>query len=314
MITDKLFKWVGGKKWLAPKITQIYKNKIKKNNIDYYIEPFAGGLGSLLFSMPTIKEKGIKNIVVNDINSSLINTYKALKNKKNKVFNEYFVLEDLYAETIPEKAHQLHPTKDKKELRKLLEKSSAFFYQCRAEYNEKKETNDIRVVALFLFLAQHGFNGLYRENLSGQYNTPYNWEVRIPNKKKVKNTINEYSKTFNELNFIFENKDVFKLIKKYKVHSKKAVFYFDPPYLNEEIAENKYNKDHFGRTEQIKLLKMMSELDNVIFSNHMNNLFVEYCDAYDFTFESVYRANVMNRDVSKRKDKIEEILAYKFSV
>lgn len=310
MIETKLFKWVGGKKWLAPRLNELYKNKITKNKYKYYIEPFAGGLGSLLFVLPTLEEKGIDTIIINDINKTLINTYKSIKSKKNKVFKTYWNLEKEYKKLIPKKAFKLNPTKDKKELRNLLDDASKYFYFCRDRFNEIKDSSDVEAVALFLFLAQHSFNGLYRENQAGGYNTPYNWETACPERKKKKDLIDSYSSIFKKFNIIFENKDVFKFINKYKKYSKEAVFYFDPPYLNEDIPENKYNKDHFCSKSQNKLLKEYLSLDNFIFSNHMLDFFSDFCEKNNVKYETVYRSNVMNRDISKRKEKIAEILAY----
>lgn len=84
MTDGKLFKWVGGKKWLAPELNSLYSERLKKGSLKYYIEPFAGGLGSLLYVLETIKGKEFDTIIVNDLNNVLINTFKSIKNKKRK--------------------------------------------------------------------------------------------------------------------------------------------------------------------------------------------------------------------------------------
>lgn len=312
MLDVKLFKWVGGKKWLAPQINQILKENYSNKKYRYYIEPFAGGLGSFLHILPILKEMEVEIIVLNDVNKTLINTYKSLKNKKNKVFKEYWALEKEYFKLIPKKAFKLHPTKDKEILRPLLEDSCQYFYNARDKFNEIKDSNDIKAVALFLFLSQHSFNGLYRENLKGDYNTPYNWETGNNNKNKKKELIELYSNIFKDNNIIFENKDVFKLMSKYRKHKENSLFYFDPPYLNENIAENKYNKNHFGIEEQKRLLKEYLKIDNYIFSNHYLELFKSFCEKNNISQKEVLRSNVMTRDISKRGEKISEILAYKY--
>lgn len=311
MIEAKLFKWVGGKKWLAPELNDLYKKELTKDSYKYYIEPFAGGLGSLLFVLPTLKEKKIETIVINDINNVLINTYKSIKNKKNKVFKEYWKLEKEYKKTIPKKAFKLNPHKDKVEIKILLKESRDYFYDIKNEFNKIKDTKKVEAVAYFLFLSQHSFNGLYRENSSGEYNSPYNWEPGCPDRNKKRILIDKYSEIFNSYNFIFENKDIFSLMRKYKKYSKEALFYFDPPYLNEKIAETKYNKDHFTKEKQIKLLKIIKDLDNSVFSNHYLSLFVDFCDLENFTKKKVYRSSAMNSDATKRGEKVEEILAFR---
>lgn len=312
MTEGKLFKWVGGKKWLAPNLNSLYKEKIETGSCNYYIEPFAGGLGSLLYVLPTIEEKGIKTIVINDVNNVLINTYKSIKNKKNKVFKEYWKLEKEYKKTIPKKAFKLNPHKQKEETKILLEESKNYFNSVRERFNEVKNEKGVEAVACFLFLAQHSFNGLYRENSSGGYNAPYNWEPGCPDRTRKKGLVESYSRIFNEYNFVFENKDVFKFMRKYKKYSKEALFYFDPPYLNEDIAETKYNKDHFTKKEQLKLLNVFKELDRVVYSNHYLKTFVDFSEENGFEIQQVFRSSSMNSDPSKRGQKVAEILSYKF--
>lgn len=313
MIDGKLFKWVGGKKWLSPILNDIYSENIKLNEYKYYIEPFSGGLGSFLFTLPMLVEKGIETVILNDINSTLINTYKSIKNKKNKVFKEYWKLETEYKKTIPLEAFKLNSKEDKATIKKLLEDAKIYFYSIRTRFNEIKGTSSVEEVACFLFLSQHSFNGLYRENLSGFYNSPYNWETGCPNKTKKRELIEQYSNIFKTFNIIFENKDVFKFLKKYKKYSKEAVFYFDPPYKNKDIAETKYNKDHFCHKSQDLLLKEYKELDNVLYSNHYLQEFENFSKENGFEIRDVYRVNVMNSDVSKRSEKKKEILSYKFA-
>lgn len=310
MIEGKLFKWVGGKKWLAPELNKLYDSRVKENQFKYYIEPFAGGLGSLLFVLPTLEAKGVDTIIINDINNVLINTYKSIKNKKNKVFKEYWKLEKEYKKTIPKKAFKLNPHKNKEEMKELLSDSKEYFYEIREKFNKLKNTKNVEAVACFLFLAQHSFNGLYRENSMGEYNSPYNWEPGCPDRTKKKNLIEKYSEIFNKYNIIFENKDVFSFLRKYKKLSNNALFYFDPPYLNEDIAETKYNKDHFCKKKQIKLLKIFGELDNVVFSNHYLDIFIEFSNENEYNIQKVFRSSAMNSDPTKRGEKVAEILAY----
>lgn len=75
---DKLFNWIGGKKWLEPQLNITFSRYYNKKITDYAV-PFSGGLGSFLFTINTLKYIGIKNFHLNDINSSIINTYKNRK-------------------------------------------------------------------------------------------------------------------------------------------------------------------------------------------------------------------------------------------
>nr|MDE6005010.1 DNA adenine methylase [Oscillospiraceae bacterium] len=61
-------KWAGGKSQLLADIRLKYPDKITS-----YCEPFVGG-GAVLFDILSLKKP--KFILINDINSELINTYR----------------------------------------------------------------------------------------------------------------------------------------------------------------------------------------------------------------------------------------------
>jgi DNA adenine methylase len=309
-LKGKLFNWIGGKKWLSKDLNSLF-TKYENKNIKYYIEPFAGGLGSFLFTLETLKKNNIKKIYLNDINISIISTYKHIKNNKNKIYKEYELLEKNYKKTIPEEAYKLHKTNDKKELRELLVDSQKFFLDVRIEFNKTKNEGSIKSTALFLFLMQHCFNSVYRENLSGGFNSPYNWETGVPNFEAKKEIFNEHSEIFNEFDIEFYNESCFSFLEKLKDIIPESLLYCDPPYLNEKKAENKYNKDHFGLTQQIMLLDILSTYDYAIFSNHQLEIFETFCNNNNFNYLTFHRNNNMSAKNESRKEKIPEILGFK---
>ena len=66
-------KWVGGKGQLLEEIRKRYPSQIEK-----YCEPFVGG-GAVLFDvLQTIHPQ---EVLINDINKELINTYSQVKNQ-----------------------------------------------------------------------------------------------------------------------------------------------------------------------------------------------------------------------------------------
>lgn len=310
----KLFDWIGGKKWLANDLCSILEQNLPKTNVKYYLEPFAGGLGSALFSLETLNKEGIETIYLNDINSTIISIYKTIKSDPTELFDAYWKLEEEYQTFVPESSIGLKKTRDKLVLRPLLEPARDFYMAKREEFNNLKsiEPNSLRTLSLFLFLAKHCFNGVYRENNSGGYNSPFNWEQGIVDRENAWLKFQEHHKVFNDFNIVFENMSAFDFIEKYKHLKEEALFYFDPPYLNKDISENKYNKDHFGLTQQKELLMQIESLPYTMFSNHLLPIFEEFCERHYFTYKTIER---INRMASNKKDSaasVPEILAYRF--
>lgn len=309
MTENKLFKWIGGKKWLAEDLDSIFKEALQNKNIDTYIEPFAGGLGSFLYTINTLKDNGIKNVVLNDLNSNLINLYLNIQKNPKQTFNLYWKIETAYQKTVSNEARLLHYHKDKDKLKPLLLEARSYFEEIKDKYNSSQ--TGLEKSVMFLFLVKHCFNGVYRENLSGKFNTPFNWKSDIYNKEKVLKTFETYNQIFNNFNISFINEDVFSVINNNLNNKNKSLFYFDPPYMNDNDKENKYNKDHFTKNDQIKLLEIYKNLDNVIFSNHYLELFKDFCEKENFNYQEVFRKNHMNPNSKSNNFNVSEILAFK---
>lgn len=316
--SNLLFKWIGGKKWL----TKTLKSEIEKvnfNGTDTYIEPFIGGMGAFFALFDTLKDKGVSRFVLNDINEIIILTYNLVKHKPNDVINLLSVLEKDYDNSISNKnLYTLNKTKDKEQVKALLVDAEKYFREVKKNFNKLKkiknrsDTQELEIASLFLFLQDHSFNGVYRENNSGEYNTPFNWDCKQYNMTNKKKTILEYSDFFNKNNVEFRNLDVFDLIEEFLPLSKSSFLYLDPPYLNEdEKSENQYNKDHFTGKEQKKLLETLKQFDSFMFSNHLLPLFENYFNNTGHRYISVARKNIMSANKDNRSNDILEILGTK---
>ena len=102
-------KWVGGKSQLLEEIREKYPSKIEK-----YCEPFVGG-GAVLFDI--LSKFQPKQILINDINKELINTYSQIKNNCESVIFQLSEIQSIYKN---------HTSEENKE----------FFYEKRNRYNE----------------------------------------------------------------------------------------------------------------------------------------------------------------------------------
>ena len=146
-----IIKWAGGKRQLLSEL----KQRIPKEYNRYY-EPFFGS-GALFFDVQP------KDAIINDFNKELINMYSFVCNEPDGVIG---VLDELQNEY-----NALDSLEDKSEC----------FYRMRERYNEgivngvlNKES-----AALFIFLNKSCYNGLYRVNSKGLFNTPFGKHKKI---------------------------------------------------------------------------------------------------------------------------------------
>lgn len=297
MIKKKLFKWVGGKKWIAEKLIEIVDNQKKGSpNIDTYIEPCAGGLGSFLSIADSLKSRGITKVYLNDINDVLITTFKHLKNKNNSLFEEYVRIESEYASKIPLDYRYVDKDIDKDFLKKQLFHAELFFKSKRNEYNDIKTVPSIRRSALFIFLMQHVYNGIYRENQKGALNSPYNWEPKVINMTEKKNLFKEYKILFESFDLHFSSTDIFSFFENNKFNWDKTICYIDPPFMNVKNDELKYNKKQFDKDDQNKLLEFIEnyKIVNLIYSNHDFPIFRDFASKNDFIVKVCSRSTRIN--------------------
>ena len=129
-----LLKWAGGKRNLINRILKLLPPGYKKRR---YHEPFFGG-GAVFFKIEPFTGS------INDINSRLINFYRVVRDK-------------------PEK---------------LIETASSYFYDESEYYRLRERFNshiltDAEDAAIFLYLNKTAYNGLYRENSKGEFNVPF---------------------------------------------------------------------------------------------------------------------------------------------
>ncbi len=110
-------KWAGGKRQLLDEIL----NKIPSEFNNYY-EPFVGA-GALLFSL-----KHNQVSYINDINKSLIHTYKIVKDSPNELIDKLNELDNKFT-------------------------SKNDYYECRNLFNEmiQKGNYDVLHAALFIY-------------------------------------------------------------------------------------------------------------------------------------------------------------------
>lgn len=229
-------KWAGGKRKLVPQILMRFPKKF-----GVYFEPFLGG-GAVFFALQPERS------VLSDMNSELINTYRAIRNMPLRVIQNLVLLDG-------------------------SEASSEHFYKVRAMC-QKTLTPSI-AAARMIYLNKTCFNGLYRVNKSGVFNVPYGHHKRPPN-FDIANLIAVSEALRDSILLCGEARNVV------KGAVKGDLVYFDPPY---DGTFTNYTKDKFNDRDQQSLrncfFDLMKRGVHVVMSNadttYIRDLYRQSC-------------------------------------
>ena len=180
-LVTPVVKWVGGKRQLLNAIVKKMPANVLRGSVEYY-EPFFGG-GAVLFHLQP------KIATINDNNEELINLYNVIKN------NPEALIEDL----------RKHKNEEE------------YFYKIRERDRDKQtynELSDIERASRIIFLNKTCYNGLFRVNSAGEFNTPFG---RYKNPNIINDiTIRAIHKYFNSNEIRILNTDFEFVIKKRK--------------------------------------------------------------------------------------------------
>lgn len=257
-------KWAGGKRQLIDRISE----RMPQEFNDYY-EPFIGG-GAVLFELQP------ENAVINDINASLINTYRVVANKPKEFIDCVQKFDEAMGED-----------------------GKTYYYCLRERYNNKllNEEFDIELAALFVFINKHCFNGLYRVNGKGAFNVPYNNSKKKSIDVQSIMAVSEYLKKVTVMLGDFEVACQ---------NAKQGDFVFlDSPYapLNPTSFEA-YTKEGFALESHERLAKLFDELTQrgcyCMLTNHNTELINRLYGNKGYRIDVVDVKRMINSDASKR--------------
>lgn len=237
-------KWMGGKGQLLKEIDKRLPLIVKKNELEYYFEPFVGA-GSVFFYLKNNYEIGTS--IISDINPELILTYNVIKKDYKKLIKELKPLRKKYWDLEEE------PEKQKEFYKKTRD---SFNYDLNIIDYTKYSKIHIKRAAEMIFLNKTCFNGMYRVNKEGKFNVPAG-SYKHPsiydedNLLEVHNILND--------NVIIKTQD-FSKTEKYITNS--SFVYLDPPYrpLNKTSQFTQYYKENFGDLDQIRLSEYIHRL------------------------------------------------------
>lgn len=262
-------KWVGGKRQLLDEIIPLLPKRVTT-----YCEPFLGG-GAVLFSIQPSKA------IVNDLNSDLMSVYEIINDDVESL------IKDL----------------------KKHENTSEYFYTIR-DIDRDREAyqamSKVERASRLIYLNKTCFNGLFRVNSSGEFNSPFG-HYKNPNivNEPILRAVNKY---FSSNDIAFYNEDFAETLNRVE---KGGFVYLDPPYdpVSDTASFTGYNKGGFNKSEQIRLKQCCDELTQrgvkFMLSNSSTEFIKELYKDYDISIVNAKR--MINSDASKR-GVIEEVL------
>ena len=274
-----ILKWPGGKSQIVQELKKYITPELLRGN--RYIEPFIGG-GALAFDL------GHKNTTISDLNPELTNLYNVVKKYPDLLIKEL-------------KKHQ--------QMCCCVQTAEDWYYEVRAWDREPGfwDRPEEEIAARTVYLNKTCFNGLYRVNSKGYFNSP----IGRSSSGKTPDIVQEQA--IRELHDFLWNVDIKTGDYRTVVNDWKPtpgdVIYLDPPYdPGEEISTGGfvgYQKEGWTR-EDLRLLK--SECDywsrlgaKIVISNNDTEFVRELFN--DWEIHSVDVRRSINRNGDNRKGK-----------
>lgn len=272
IMVSPILKWVGGKRQLLPEIIPMIEG-----NYSTYVEPFVGG-GAVLFELQP------KKAIINDFNSELVNVYCVVRDHCEKLIK---VLE-----------------------RHEENNSSDYFYEIRGLDREDSysEMSDVEKAARIIYLNKTCYNGLYRVNSSGFFNSPYG-KYKNPNIVNAP-VLRAMSLYLNKNKIKIMNGDYKAVLKNLR---RGAFVYLDPPYMpiSTSAAFTGYTENGFSFEQQVELKEECDKLRKKgIRFLQSNSDCPEIRELYkDYEIKTVQAKRFIN-SVADKRGEINEVLIY----
>lgn len=268
-LVTPIVKWVGGKRQLLDEL-----NPLMPKRFTTYCEPFVGG-GALFFSNQP------KRAIINDLNGDLILTYEVVRDNVDELID----------------------------CLKFYENTADYFYKIRdldrnrAIFDQLSKTEK---AARLLYLNKTCYNGLYRVNSAGEFNSPFG-NYKNPNivNEPVLKAVHKY---LSQNDISFYNEDFENTLKRVK---KGSFVYLDPPYdpVSNTSSFTGYNKGGFDRTEQIRLKSCCDELSSkgikFMLSNSSTEFIHELYSEYQVIIVKAKRSINSN---GRKRGEIDEVI------
>ena len=257
-----IVKWAGGKSKLLKDIQRLLPGDFEDR---FYIEPFLGGASVLLGLKP-------KRAVVSDTNMNLV------------------TLDQMVAMNVHGMMRMLHILS--------MDQSEEEYYKVRNAFNGSL-TPDNRAAGV-LYLNHLSYNGLWRENSSGDFNSPYGKRERHP--------LIDFDNLQHVAGYL-SRKDVeiigggWDRLKHAMMAYPKTFTYLDPPYLQfDRKGFMEYTRDGWSLKDLIELRDYLRNLKgDVRFMLSLNDCEINRVLFQDCRIETVTTRYSINRNGEGRK-------------
>ena len=298
-----LFPYAGGKQGINKSAMQsLVKKAFKHKKYTKFIDSFAGGLGATYNVLPILLENNVEEVVINDINKSIINVYRQIQRKPKQVQRQlasisldYYKNYKQYAPESREEARALHICIEK-EFKEL----------------ELKKKMTPRRAALFLYLMHQTTAGMIQYNINTKtcfFETSYG----VVNIELLINKVAIYHKILISTTIIFKSVQYQTLFKRYK-NSSNELLLIDPPYIKYSETECQsssrftYGID-FNHQELLHKIKKLST-DFLYYNNH-NPLLEIFAEKNGFSYSK--NSRTYSNGVMKERTKSVEICMTKLA-
>lgn len=248
-----------------------------------YIEPFFGG-GALFFDLEP------QNAIINDINVSLMDFYRGIRNDFLDVKSELKKLQVEY-----EKNREEFDFLKKTTLKKHVEdKNEAIYYKMRDIFNGNTKS-DLHVATVYYYINKTAYSGMIRYNKDGKFNVPYgryknfNTEIITKEHSELLKKSEIYSVNYKDI-FAMANEDDF--------------LFLDPPY--DSVFSDYGNietKDGFTEDMHRQLAQDFRRLNAKALMVISKTPLIEelYGDMIVHEYDKAYSVNIRNRFKSEAK-------------
>lgn len=239
-------KWAGGKWAIRERLAELFPRDARER---VYREPFLGG-GAMFFWLQP------ERAVLTDALTDLIATYQAVCSSVEFVIQRLEALENTH--------------------------DDAQYYAIRTRFNEERDAPAIERAAWLVYLNKTCFNGLFRTNKKGEFNTPAgkfkSLTICEPHKLRVASAVLARAEIrCAKFEHLLEDAEPGDLV------------YMDPPYvpLSKTSSFAGYSEGSFTKDDQARLAEVYRRLDErgcaLALSNSDTPLVRELYAGFDFT-------------------------------
>lgn len=206
------FNYTGAKHKLLTQILPLFPPEKEFVN---FIDLFTGG-GSVALNINCRRQ-----IIMNDINEHVINTYKVFQKLDYSVLLQKVkdIIKSYHLSNTSLNGYEYYKSNSSKGVGQY---NKPYFLQLRADFN-KKIFSEVDQAVVFYILTVFAFNNQIRFNSRGEYNLPVGKrDFNSSMEKKLK----LFHETIRNKDIIFKNKD----FKRIKFITQNDFIYADPPY------------------------------------------------------------------------------------